>query len=81
MLSRATGTSKMLLNAIYQKAFGKNFQEFRHDVRLNKSVQLLLTTTLSIKEICFAIGYKNVSNFSEAFKKYFGYPPSKLRAQ
>jgi AraC-like DNA-binding protein len=49
------------------------------DERMQKARTLLLETSMSISDISIRSGYKNLSNFSAAFKRKFGYPPEALR--
>jgi len=72
-------TEQTIPKDIFKKAFGKSFRQFQHDMKMKKALALLLRPGFSIKEVCYTIGYKNVSNFSESFKKYYGYPPSRLK--
>ena len=44
-------------------------------VRMNHAVQLLQHTTATIREIAESIGYRKISYFSTAFKKYYGMTP------
>jgi transcriptional regulator GlxA family with amidase domain len=78
-LAKSTGTSMLQVKTVFRKAFNKSVQEFQHDLRLKRAARLLLTTRSSVKEVTYAVGYKNVSNFSASFKKYFGYSPSVLK--
>jgi YesN/AraC family two-component response regulator len=78
-LAKTTGISMLRIKTVYRKAFNKSLPEYQHDLRLKKAAQLLLSTEFSVKEVSYAVGYKNVSNFSESFKKYFGYSPSTLK--
>jgi transcriptional regulator GlxA family with amidase domain len=45
-------------------------------LRLPRARELLLTTDLLIKEICFQAGIPNGPNFDREFKKHFKAPPS-----
>lgn len=47
--------------------------------RLAKAKELLESTEFPVSEICFAIGFENVSHFSRAFKQYYGNSPSFYR--
>lgn len=77
-LARHTGINAFRLKTGFRNRFGIHLHLFQHNCRMEKASHLLQNTTLSIKEIAFAVGYKNVSNFSESFKKYYGYPPSRV---
>jgi AraC-like DNA-binding protein len=78
-LSRLTGINAYTLKTNFKTWFGIPLHHFLHNCRMEKATELLLQSQLSVKEIAFAVGYKNVSNFSESFKNYYGYSPSKTR--
>lgn len=46
--------------------------------RLQYARELAALSELSVKEICFASGYRNVSHFCAQFKKRFGCTPSRV---
>lgn len=45
------------------------------EVRLNKSVELIKTTDLSISEIAFAVGFNDSGYFSKCFRKKYSQSP------
>lgn len=47
--------------------------------RLTKARELLESTGVSLSEICFAIGFENVSHFSRIFKQHYGNSPTSYR--
>ena len=49
-------------------------------LRMKKAVELLVSSTLSIKEISLACGYDDEKYFSRVFRKKYGYPPSSFSA-
>lgn len=69
------------LGRIFREQLGTSPQEFLITYRMNKAVQLLKTTELSIKDIGIAVGYPNQLHFSRAFKKVYGIPPSRWRKE
>lgn len=44
--------------------------------RLDKARELLLSTTMTITDICYTLGFENIAHFSRLFKSHFGFPPS-----
>lgn len=48
-------------------------------LRLTKAKQLLLTTNLSVTDICRKIGFTDVNNFIRTFKDFYGKTPKKFR--
>lgn len=65
----------------------KGFKEVYHntifgilvDERMQKARTMLIETALTVQEIATLSGYKNLSNFTAAFKRKFGFPPTALR--
>ena len=45
------------------------------DIRLNKSVELIKNTDLSISEIAFAVGFKDSGYYSKCFRKKYNQTP------
>jgi AraC-like DNA-binding protein len=70
-------------NAYFLREFKKYFALSPHQYimgqRLNVAKKLLLTTSLSITEICFEVGYSDVASFSKLFKKHFFFTPAGYR--
>lgn len=67
------------LGKIFREQLGTSPQEFLITYRMNKAVQLLATTRLSVKDIGNAVGYPNQLHFSRAFKNVYGMPPTQWR--
>jgi AraC-like DNA-binding protein len=55
------------------------FRRIREQVRLERALQLLQTTTQTIKEIANEVGYSEVNAFRRAFKCWCGESPSAFR--
>jgi AraC family transcriptional regulator len=53
--------------------------EFQAALRLDLAKRLLLTTPLSVTEICFAVGYSSPGTFTSRFSRLVGLPPRTLR--
>ncbi|MDD5223539.1 MAG: helix-turn-helix transcriptional regulator [bacterium] len=59
---------------------GKSFCSIRSEFRLQKAAELLETyPDISIKKVCYEVGYKNPAYFSSAFKARFSQSPSDYR--
>jgi transcriptional regulator GlxA family with amidase domain len=55
--------------------------ELLREMRLQRGYTLLLTTTKSVSEIAFEVGFNTPSYFSNCFKKQFGKYPTDLTAE
>jgi AraC-like DNA-binding protein len=48
-----------------------------HQLRMQQAKQLLAERVMNVTEVAYHIGYNNLSSFSYAFKKMFGYSPGR----
>jgi len=60
---------------------GYTFKELLQMKRLNKTIQLLTETQLSVSDIILAVGYDNTSYFHRIFRKKYGISPREYREQ
>ena len=74
------GISRAHLNHVFQKELNISIQNFLIDFRMHKSANLLVSTSMSIKEISNQVGYNDQLVFSKAFKKKFGMSPKSYRS-
>ncbi|SET96256.1 transcriptional regulator, AraC family [Lacrimispora sphenoides] len=77
-LSRIIHMNDCKLKRSFKQYFGKTVYEFIREQRLEKAFALLEQGKHNVSESAFAVGYTNVSHFSEAFQKKFGIPPRLL---
>ncbi len=77
-LSRIIHMNDCKLKRSFKQYFGKTVYEFIREQRLEKAFALLEQGKHNVSESAFAVGYTNVSHFSEAFQKRFGIPPRVL---
>jgi AraC-like DNA-binding protein len=78
-LAREIGLNDCKLKKAYKQLYGTTvFGDF-HQARMEKARKLLEETDESIVGIAELAGYRNVSSFSVAFKKYFGCTPGAYR--
>jgi AraC-like DNA-binding protein len=78
-LAYLMGTNDFKLKKGFKEIFGMTVFGLLYEERMHKGRLMILETDLPIKKIACAVGYKSLSNFTDAFKKKFGYPPSSLR--
>ncbi len=52
---------------------------FHTALRLVEAKRLLLTTEISVTDLCFAVGYRSLGTFTTRFTHLVGLPPGRLR--
>jgi AraC family transcriptional regulator len=64
---------------VFRRLIGIAPGEFLVALRLQAARRLLLTTALSVTEICFAVGYSSTGSFTSRFTRLVGLSPRLLR--
>ncbi len=76
IVAKNTGMSVSTLQRIFKATFGCTVMEFVRIRKLELARLALLDNGISVGEAAFQAGYSNTANFSTAFQREFGYPPS-----
>ncbi|MCP4978309.1 MAG: AraC family transcriptional regulator [Maribacter sp.] len=79
MISNATGVGIHRISEIINSKFEKNFNDWINDHRIKEAKLHLTNSQLSIKEICYEVGFNSKSAFNSAFKKRTNMTPSEYR--
>jgi AraC family transcriptional regulator, arabinose operon regulatory protein len=67
------------LSHLFKDEIGTNVKNYRRDCRLQVAVAMLISTSMSIKEIAYAARYRHTSSFVRAFKIHHGSSPARYR--
>lgn len=78
-LSEEFGYNPDYLSVYFRRHVGISFKEHIHRLRIQKVKKLLLTTSMSVKEIAALEGYNDIKYFSKVFKNYEHMTPSAYR--
>ena len=78
-LAKLNGQSVSAFCRSFRKHTGLTFVQHVNAMRIELACQHLTQDDLTITEICFEIGFNNVSNFNRQFLLLKGMPPSKFR--
>jgi AraC-like DNA-binding protein len=63
----------------FKNQTGKNYSTFINELRIGNASKLLKNKDISISDICFGSGFKNLSNFNRQFKSITGISPKDFR--
>lgn len=76
-LARIARMSSTKLKQKFKQVYGLRLYEFYNKQRLNKAKELIQQGSAP-KEVGLSIGFTDVSNFTKAFKKEYGYTPGSI---
>ncbi|WP_276354439.1 AraC family transcriptional regulator [Cohnella caldifontis] len=65
---------------LFKQHVGETFIDFLTGLRIDKAKQLIEEDRLSLKEVCYEVGYNDPNYFSRVFKKVTGVTPSEYRS-
>jgi len=71
--------SKYHFCRVFKILTGQTVIEYVNNIRIEKAKELLRKTFFSITEICFEVGFTNLSSFNRTFKKMAGVAPTEYR--
>lgn len=77
-LAKLVGTNEYYLKKGFKEVMGESMFAYVTRKRMEYAKQLLLDNHCNVNEVAFTLGYTDSTNFTAAFKKYYGYAPTKL---
>ncbi|WP_019448824.1 AraC family transcriptional regulator [Cupriavidus sp. BIS7] len=79
-LAARIGWGPRRFHTLFCEAFGDTPHGYQTRLRLDQAVQWLMSGTMPLAEIAYAIGYPDQTTFTRAFTRRFGKPPGTWRA-
>lgn len=77
--ARVAGMSESSFSRFFQRASGNSFTGHLTKLRVSRACDLLANTTMPVTDICYEVGYANISNFNRNFLRQRGSTPSQYR--
>lgn len=78
-LAHLVGLNEYKIKMGFKQLYKNTVFGLLQEERLQKARMLLQDTQMTIQDISMLTGYKNLSNFTAAFKRKFGFPPSSIK--
>lgn len=78
-IERGTNLSKSVLYKDFHACFNCTLKEYINSKRIEKAVELITSTDLSMDEISQRVGFSSAAYFSKVFKSQKGVPPLKYK--
>jgi len=76
-LAHKVGLNDFKLKKGFKEAYGTTVFGHLLELRMEKAKTMLSSARYTVSEVAYEVGYKNAHHFTVAFKKRFGYLPSK----
>ncbi|WP_161601309.1 AraC family transcriptional regulator [Paenibacillus luteus] len=78
-VAAAAGLSKYYFTRMFTQTTGSSPMDYVTKLRIEKAVELLRGSTLSVEEIAYTVGFASGSYFSKVFRSRVGFPPADFR--
>ena len=79
-LAELCGQSASAFSRYFRRHTGVPFVQYVNRLRINLACQLLMSDELSVTDICYQVGFNNLSNFNRQFLLLKQMSPSRWRA-
>ncbi|MBB3104288.1 AraC family transcriptional regulator [Azomonas macrocytogenes] len=73
------GMQVTYFSKFFRQATGRRFVEFVNSLRITRACDLLVHSDLPVTDICFEVGFTNISNFNRHFMAFKEMTPSHYR--
>lgn len=78
-VARFTGYTPTYFSAMFRRDIGVTFQQYLDRLRFDYARKLLLSSALTVAQVCESSGFRDYPNFLRRFKTVFGMSPTELR--
>lgn len=73
--------SPYYFSKLFKQQAGATFTDYITQLRITRACQYIEQNKLSLKEICYQVGYRDPNYFSRVFKKVTGVAPTEYRSR
>jgi len=80
-LARSAHMSSGHLSREFRRVYGESPYSYLMTRRIERAMELLRRSDLSVTDVCFAVGCSSLGTFSTRFTELVGVPPSLYRRQ
>src|SRR5439155_16807049 len=78
-LAKTAAMSQFHFNRVFRQLTGMSSFQYLSAIRLAKATDLLLTTNISVTEVCLTVGYSSLGTFTRRFVSAVGASPRHVR--
>lgn len=78
-LTRVSNCSERQLTRMFKDSTGVTIFTYLHKLRIEKAKDMLLNTDKKVSDVCFLVGFNDMSHFNKVFRKITGINPTDYR--
>lgn len=78
-VAKSCGLSAFQLSRLFSKLTGSTFQDYLLRRRITEAQRLLANPRVSVTDVCFSVGFRDLSYFTRTFQKHVGHTPTAYR--
>lgn len=78
-VAESCGLSAFQLSRLFRKLTGNTFQDYVLRRRISEAQRLLANPRVSVTDVCFSVGFRDLSYFTRTFQKHVGHTPTAYR--
>ena len=78
MLADGVGMSRVHMHRKLKELTNQSARDYIKNIRLKQAAELLVKQKISISEVAYALGFSNLSHFSNTFKEFYGMSPKEF---
>lgn len=79
-VAREASLSRSQFSRYFKERTGKTYINFLNELRIENACSQLMDSKNTIEQICYDVGFQNISNFNRQFRKSKNMTPSEYRA-
>lgn len=79
LVFKQTGIGKHRISSLVKENTSMNFRQYVNFIRIQEAERLFNTTSLSVTEIGYEVGYSSATQFNRVFREVKGMAPSEYR--
>ncbi len=81
MLASGVGMSRVHMHRKLKELTGQSARDFIRSIRLKQAAGLITNQKLTVSEVAYALGFSNLSHFSNSFREFYGMSPKEYAEQ
>lgn len=78
-LAKLVNMTPNALSRFFKQRTNRSISDYFIEVRLGHATAMLVDSTMTVVEICYACGFNTISNFNRIFKSHKGLTPTEFR--